>query len=290
MIGWSQARELGVPRTQLSGGELVLVRRGAYAERRALAGLDEPGRTAVAVAAARLVSQVDLVACRLTATALHELPRLGPLPAAPQLLERREERPRHHGQSTTVPPGDVTVRIGVPVTSLPRTVVDVARRYGWLAGVLVADAVLARGIPAAALQEVADRCRSWPGAGRARRALLFADGRSESPLESLGRVRFSEQRLPACEPQAWLGDEHGPIGRVDHYWEAHRTIAEADGARKYADSVALFAEKEREDRLREAGFEVVRYTWDEAWRRPEMLAARVRRAFGRAAERQRRAG
>jgi len=41
----------------------------------------------------------------------------------------------------------------------------------------------------------------------------------------------------------------------------------------------------REDRLRDTGFEVIRYTWDEALRRPERLAARVRAAFARAARR-----
>ncbi len=34
-------------------------------------------------------------------------------------------------------------------------------------------------------------------------------------------------------------------------------------------------------RLRDAGYEVVRYTWDEAWHRPDRLAARVRLAMAR---------
>ncbi len=54
---------------------------------------------------------------------------------------------------------------------------------------------------------------------------------------------------------------------------------------KYTAPADLFAEERREDRLRDAGREVVRYTWDDALRRPDALAARVRRAFLRAARR-----
>ena len=98
-------------------------------------------------------------------------------------------------------------------------------------------------------------------------------------------MRFEEQGLPAPELQVWLGSADDRIGRVDHYWREHRTVAEADGAVKYAAGTGLFEEKLREDRLRDAGFEVVRYTWDEALRFPELLAARIRRAFARAAAR-----
>ncbi len=278
----AQARAAGVPVTQLRGtGPLVRVRPGVYAERLLVADLDDRGRTALAVTAARLVSDVDLVACRLTAAVLHGLPLLVPAPTDPQLLERREERPRHHGQGTKLPPGDVTELAGVPVTGLARTSVDVARRHGWLCGVVVADAALARGVHPQALQDVLRRCDGWPGARHGVRALALADGRAESPLESLGRIRMGEQRLPDPEAQVWLGDGDDVIARVDHYWAAYRTVAEADGALKYAEPGALFAEKLREDRLREAGFEVVRYSWADAMHRPVALAARVRRAFAR---------
>ena len=114
----------------------------------------------------------------------------------------------------------------------------------------------------------------WSGVQHAREATGFADRRAESPLESLGRWRFAEHGLPPPDLQAWLGDDVEAFARVDHHWKAHRTVAEADGALKYARPVDLFEEKRREDRLRDAGYEVVRYTWDEALLRPEVLAAR----------------
>ena len=82
-----------------------------------------------------------------------------------------------------------------------------------------------------------------------------------------------------------LWDEDGPFARVDQYWKEYRTVAEADGALKYRTPADLFEEKRREDRMRDLGEEVVRYTWEEAFRRPQLLAARMRRAFVRSARR-----
>jgi hypothetical protein len=43
----------------------------------------------------------------------------------------------------------------------------------------------------------------------------------------------------------------------------------------------VFAEKRREDALRDLGFQVVRWTWDELWPFDEVVE-RIRRAFARA--------
>ncbi len=99
----------------------------------------------------------------------------------------------------------------------------------------------------------------------------------------MGRVRFAELELPPPELQVVLGDGRGALGRVDFHWRQHRTIGEADGLGKYeGDPRRLYAEKRREDRLRDAGFEVFRFTWREALRTPEVLGERARRAFARA--------
>ena len=279
----AQARACGVSERQLRGADrtLVRLRQGVFGR----AGLVGPRHTAAEVAAARLVSDVDLVAVGATAAQLHGLPVLGPSPGRLHLAERKQQRPRHHGTSRTVRPDEVVQQHGVPATSPARTAVDLARARGFVAGVLAADAVLSQAVPVEELQEALRRCAGWPGARAAAAAVAFADGRAESPLESLGRLRCYEQGLPPPDLQVQLGDADGPIARVDHYWAAHRTVAEADGALKYGTVTDLFAEKRREDRLREAGHEVVRYTWDEALRCPELVAARILRAFERAARR-----
>ena len=64
----------------------------------------------------------------------------------------------------------------------------------------------------------------------------------------------------------------------------HATVGEFDGRAKYrraadgrADDV-LWQEKLREERLREAGFEVVRFTWQQVTQEPKQTADRVREA------------
>jgi uncharacterized protein DUF559 len=108
------------------------------------------------------------------------------------------------------------------------------------------------------------------------------DARSESVLESVSRVAFRDQGLPSPELQVWVGDETEMIGRADFLWTAHRTIAEADGAIKYADPSRAMAQLERDARLRKAGFELVHLTWQEITRTPEQVAASIRAAFQRA--------
>jgi very-short-patch-repair endonuclease len=72
------------------------------------------------------------------------------------------------------------------------------------------------------------------------------------------------------------------IGRADFLWRAHRTIAEADGAIKYAAPARAMAQLERDRRLREAGFEVVHFTWQEITQTPGQVAASITAAFRRA--------
>lgn len=282
-----QALRSGVSARQLrtGGRRLQRIRPGVFAPVGVLADASPAARVGLQVAAAQLTSSVGLVAVGATAALLHGLPLLGPAPRRLQLAERKEVRPQHRGASRTLVVEDVVLVHGVPATSLVRTALDVARTRGSTAGVIAADQVLARGIPSVALDAGLAGCRGWPGSRAARRTVAFADGRSESALESLGRVRFAEQGLSAPALQVWLGDEDDRFVRVDHYWAEHRTVAEADGALKYASAADVWAEKRREDRLRDAGEEVVRYTWGDALRRPELLAARVLQAFTRSARR-----
>lgn len=285
VVTYAQALDAGASERQLRpGGHLIRVRQGVYAERAAYDDAAPHELVLLKVAAARLTTGVDLVAAGRTAALALQLPILGQ-PTRVDLVERKELRPLHHGSSTTLPGGDVVDLLGVPVTSVPRTAVDVARRHGFAAGLVTVDAVLQREVARDELLAVVEACRGWRGSRTARRVVELGDPLAETPLESLARARFIEHGLPPCELQVVLGDTWDPIGRVDHYWREHRTIAEGDGALKYTDPEALFAEKRREDRLREAGFEVVRYTWDEVLHTPEVVVNRILRAFARAAAR-----
>lgn len=120
------------------------------------------------------------------------------------------------------------------------------------------------------------------GAGTARRAAELARWGAQTPLESISRFAFSQGGLPEPVLQMPVYDEEGLIGHVDMAWPDMRVIGEADGLLKYRDRSDLIAEKAREDRLRAQGWIVVRWTWDEILRTPDIVIARIRRAFAQA--------
>jgi hypothetical protein len=163
-------------------------------------------------------------------------------------------------------------------------VVDLARTTSLREGVVVADSALhGKQTTKPELYAVIDRCARWPGIARARRAVDFSDALAESPLESLARLAFSDGGLPRPELQAWVGGDQGgngrPLGRVDFYWPAHLTIAEADGAIKYSDPTRAQQQLQRDDDLRQAGFQVIHFTWQQLHAAPEQIIASIRAAF-----------
>ena len=113
--------------------------------------------------------------------------------------------------------------------------------------------------------------------------VAFADPDAESVLESISRAVFHELGLPPPELQVWVGDEDEIVGRVDFLWRQHRTIAEADGAIKYAQPTRALAQLNRDARLRAAGFAVVHFTWPEITRVPAQVVDAIRTAFRHAA-------
>ncbi len=119
---------------------------------------------------------------------------------------------------------------GFRVTDVARTVVDVGRELGPAAGLVTADAALHDGLTTPTqLAEALAECRGWPGMRSSRRALDLADGRAESPLESLSRFALSGH-VPAPELQSSIHDLGGRfLGRVDMLWSDVGVAGEADG-------------------------------------------------------------
>ncbi len=117
--------------------------------------------------------------------------------------------------------------------------------------------------------------------GQAEAVVAFADALAESPLESIARVVFRDCGLPAPVLQAWLGGTAEPVGRVDFYWRKYRTIAEVDGAIKYADPARARAQLRRDTLLRADGYEVVHFDWQDITESSGHVAASIRAAFQR---------
>jgi Protein of unknown function (DUF559) len=202
----------------------------------------------------------------------------------PEAPGSRTGRPGVRMHKLPLPARHVTIRNGIPVTTVARTVIDLARTVPFRAGVVVADSALhASQTSKADLERVIWDCFRWPGIQKARSVVAFGDPLSESPFESIARVAFSDGGLPPPMLQVWIMGNVGAIGRVDFLWDEHRTIAEADGAIKYADPNRARQQLRRDAELRRAGYEVVHFTWRDLAATPDQVVQSIRAAFGRMA-------
>ncbi|MGO0574919.1 hypothetical protein [Ornithinimicrobium panacihumi] len=129
------------------------------------------------------------------------------------------------------------------------------------------------------LAELVDR-----GFGKAtakvRSVVAAADGRSESTGESRARWTINGLGLGPTTPQFAVWDGPTLIGVADLKLDAHKVLIEFDGRAKYEAMDDLLAEKWREDRLRELGYQVVRITWADL-ARPHVIRERVLAAIAR---------
>lgn len=297
-------------RRSLRAKDWQLVHRGVYAER----PLVEASRTdprlehRLACAARIVLSARDLVASHGSAALLHRLRLLDDYSGEPQLtLARPPGTPPAHISgflAAGLPRGHRTAVSGVPVTSKPRTVADLARTLDRPAAVVMADAALRAGVDRRAILDVLAGCRHWPGVQKALEVVAFADRRAESALESLARLWFADGGLPPPQLQIRLCHASNGrfVARTDFFWPEHRTVCEVDGRLKYQrDDVeiprrgvrpgdkrpddVLWHEKLREDTMRDLGLEVARGYWSDRHDGGRELVGRVRRAFARGAQR-----
>ena len=277
-------------RRRVAQGDLLPLGRGVYARSELAAQLtrdDQGGERLLRLAAAIAVAGPRAVASHQDAAIVHELALLERPPAGVFALTRpprapgnRIDRAGIHLHLATLRSRDVTVRRGIPVTSVERTVVDLARTLPFRSGVVAADSALfSNQTSAAKLRAAVGACERWPGVDRARQVVDFAHPQAESPFESISRVAFRDGGLPPPVLQAWIMGRGHAIGRVDFLWQEHRTIAEADGAAKYADPGVARRQLRRDAELREAGFEVVHFTWRELMATPDKVIGSIRAAF-----------
>ncbi|GAB3442847.1 hypothetical protein GCM10027517_20440 [Phycicoccus ginsengisoli] len=291
VAGWCQLNRLGVTADDVAGwvraGEVVRLRRGAYAAAPVWAGADRDERYRLTVRGVILSRGSVETASRHSALALRRLPLWDVDRELVVLTADVAETATRSGLRVApmrglAAPDEVD---GLPCEALPDSLVTTAS-FCVTAGVVAADAALHQRLCARedieeALLRLAPGLR---GRRRARTMVKNLDPAAESPGESLTRLLLGALGLPV-RSQVELRDSSGRfVGRVD-FLVAGRVVVEFDGAVKYAGADgrdALVAEKRREDELRALGYAVVRLTWDDL-RRPELVRVRVRAALSRAA-------
>jgi very-short-patch-repair endonuclease len=301
-------------------GTICALRRGIFVPAQALEGIDVRARHRLDIAGASLVRNEHraagdsrsrrFAAGHRSAGLMWGLPSPPPKPSAwhtatgggaigtpgttPLVVELvshgRGGRTHRFGVSecpAALPAEHLVLLEGIPVTTAARTAADLMRGLDWEHSVFVADAVLHAGTSRPELESMVRFMSIWPGGCKAVRACEFANGAAESVAESLARIVMAEAGLPEAELQTeiWHGGRF--IARVDFLFRASRVIVEIDGRIKYTDphgppGEVLWREKQREDRLREAGYEVVRVTWAQLTQGRAEVAVRIRAAFARA--------
>lgn len=313
----SQAQLLGVSRHQLATacqhGHLARSRRGLYFVRSDFERLSDVRERHLVLCDAVVRSAGDAVISHESAAIVHRLAAgrgSGTTPLGERVQVTMSGAHRSRGSNFNVCgsqllPQDFVVVDGLPVTSVVRTAVDLARKHRLPDALIVVDSAARRLISdsisseadaadlraavhdeqlaqavIAQLHEPVSRMRGWKGVGYARAAIELANPAAESPLESLSRFNAYEAGIPAALIGWPVRGESGRRYWADFLWKDHRVIGEADGKSKYGLTAdVLFAEKEREDDLRRAGFDVVRWSWDDAVVNPTKMIRRLELAL-----------
>lgn len=159
---------------------------------------------------------------------------------------------------------------GIPVTSVPQTMHDIARDSTLPFAVAVLDSAVRNEI--VTVDEIRTYCESHPvrtGTAKILKALDNVDARRESVAESICAMRFVEHSIPDFVPQVDVWDGNGKhLGRTDFANEDAKVIAEFDGVGKYyldgVDPEQTFElERRREYALRNEGWTVFRIRWSD---------------------------
>lgn len=167
-----------------------------------------------------------LTAAGLRGWWLPPLPPGLPIFAAASTCRNRPRRPELR-MMRTVPAPTVSLVEGCPIVSVEDALLACARHLGLLDVVVLVDSALHLGHTTRAALEKAVAHRRW-GARRLRQALALADGRSESPYETLLRILHVVCEVDV-EAQFELFHEGRLVARGDLRLRGTDTFHEYDG-------------------------------------------------------------
>ncbi len=260
-------------------GSHVRVKRGVYVAAADWVQRTEQERHLIRMSAFAH-NRPTLVFSHRSAAIAHGLPLVGHTSAEVHVTDRRANGGRSDvgiirhcvglGQSDVVWSG------GLLVTSVARTLIDLALSEEFREALVPLDAALRSGIERAALDAQLGERGDCRGRARAASVLHFADPRSESPGESVSRAAIHELGFVAPSLQVRHDTSAGRRYIADFEWIDRRMIGEFDGRGKYlkpehlatmTPGDAVVAEKVREDHLRADGLGFCRWGWDDAWYR-----------------------
>lgn len=290
-FSFDQARAAGwTPHRLSSAVRHGALRHPAHAVYAAGGMIDDPRMAhAAALREVQLGRPGSPAGARRTAAFLHQYAIIGRPPKVPQTL-RDAKGTRSHGKERhdrigSLPGDHVEYVDGLRLTTGARTAIDIARAESVRNGVVVADSVLAR-FPRSDLEDVLGTMRRWPGITRARWVVAFADGRTESPVESLTRLACHREVQLVPEPQVEVWRWGVFVARVDLLLRGPLLAIESDGAAKFDGPGVLPDLVRRQEALRDCGVDVLRTWWDDVFRDTGSFGDRLRQRLVERGERQ----
>jgi hypothetical protein len=234
-----QAAELGVSRWFLRLlVDRALVRRvlrGTYVAAQVVDSVD------LRAAALRLVVPESAVVTDRTAAWLHGvdiLPRSAVHEPPPLCVfgstGSRLRRPEVVSGVRALAEDDITLVLGVRVTTPLRTALDLGRSLWRFDALAALDGFLRIGVRHEHILLSVERFRGQRGVVQLRWLAPLADGRSESPGESALRLHWYDAGLPRPELQWWVHADGVALYRLDIALPEIRFAAEYDGQRFHA--------------------------------------------------------
>jgi very-short-patch-repair endonuclease len=270
----------GVTRDQVdlrvAAGRLHEVHRGVY-----LVGHEIPPPCAHETAA--------ILACRGNATLSHEsstaLWNLTPYPAPDPVQvtvppERRLDRLKLAVHRATLDPDDIRRRNGLPLTSPPRAILELAGSLEHDAlETLIAEAHYRRLATDVELRDQIARNPGKRGVRRLREVLDLPGGprRTRSPAERQLLALLRREHVAGYEMNARV---HGY--EVDLLWPEAKLVVEVDGYDAHSGRIAFERDRLKASTLTAHGLVVMRVTGRQIRRDPDGVVARILRALVRA--------
>jgi hypothetical protein len=178
---------------------------------------------------------------------------------------------------SSLPDDEITIKDGIPVTTAPRTLFDLAAvvSHGQLARA-INEAEIRRLWDPLSLPNLLKRHPRRPGAA-AIRSLIATPGlrvtRSELEDRFLAFLARLGLPLPATNVSMRVG---GCWIEADCVWHEERLIAELDGHTTHRTRAAFETDRTRDRTLTAAGWRVIRITWRQLHDDPEGLGRDLR--------------
>jgi very-short-patch-repair endonuclease len=257
----------GQIKRRVARGALIIVHRGIYR-----VGHRAPNREAHYTAAVKACGD-GAVLCGRAAAHLWNLFKGSP--PQPEVLApaKRLVRGVITHRAGAIDSRDITTARGVPVTTVSRTLVDLASSLPQPALARAChEAEVLHGTPPDQIEEVLARRPSSPGAGKLRAIIHGGIPVTLSTLEARFLRRLREAGLPLPETNRPAGGS-----RVDCRWPARRLTVELDSYRYHRSRHSWEKDRQREREARTRGDEFRRYTYRDVFEDPQFMLAELRK-------------